>query len=280
MTSISPSSRPFGILCNSVLPLRIGKVFYPTIDHYRMAMMLTKAEDRAAVLSYPNLFEARLVFNRLDEAQYVALVRESCDEFFRKRLRTDDDFRRHLAEHWHFDYLLGDHSPIPMKKIVGIASDGEGYNVIGQSLETLSRTLDRKKKNDIALPYLLEEDSPPTKNRDKVMVAAAKANQPTKIEKVVTAAVHEPVKAAVPLAFLQEDEEEDSEEEEKEQPPPPDPKVQAMQMQAQLDQQAKAAELQAEQQRSAMQMQLDQQKMAAEFEAEQQRSMLKMQADQ
>jgi len=213
MTSISPSSRPFGILCNSVLPLRIGKVFYPTIDHYRMAMMLTKAEDRAAILSYPNLFEARLVFNRLDEAQYVTLVRESCDEFFRKRLRTDDDFRRHLAEHWHFDYLLGDHSPIPMKKIVGIASDGEGYNVIGQSLETLSRTLDRKKKNDIALPYLLEKDSPPIKNRDKVMVAAAKANQPTKIEKVVTAAVHEPVKAAVPLAFLQEDEEEDSEEE-------------------------------------------------------------------
>jgi predicted NAD-dependent protein-ADP-ribosyltransferase YbiA (DUF1768 family) len=219
MTSISPSSRPFGILCNSVLSLRIGKVFYPTIDHYRMAMLLTRSEDRATVLSYPSLFEARLVFNRLDEAQYVALVREACDEFFRKRLRTDDDFRRHLAEHWHFDYLLGDHSDVPMKKIVGIASDGEGYNIIGQCLETLSRTLDRKKKQEgmaMPLPYLLKSTSDDPKNREDkakavVMAKAAKSN---KIEKVVTEVVHEPVKAAVPLAFLQEDEEDSEEEDE------------------------------------------------------------------
>lgn len=140
-------SRPFGILSNGVLPIRIGKEYYPTVDHYRMASILADPVDRANVLSYAGLDQARIVFNRLDEEQYVKLVRAACDEFHRKKIRSlqvGRDVRRLLKETTGPLVYRVERDDLPMKTILGVVRLGEtaGYNAVGQSLEKMRRILE------------------------------------------------------------------------------------------------------------------------------------------
>lgn len=184
-----PHSRPFGILCNSTLPIKVDKIYYPSVSHYMMAMLLKTSEDRAVLLSHPGLFEATLVFNRLDEAQYLSIVRGACEEYLEKKFSSHAPdgkktigarFREALAKHTYFDYVIGDQENVPMKRIIGLDKAGMGYNILGQSLQKVKRRLKEVCKSTMVLDYLLhrEEDVSSSSRRPPPSSSAPAPSEP------------------------------------------------------------------------------------------------------
>lgn len=183
MTIIKPHSRPFGILCNSALPIKVGKIYYPSVSHYMMAMMLRTIEDRAILLSHPGLWEASLVFARLDEAQYVEIVRAACEEYLAKKFSSHAPdghetvgarFREALSHHAYFDYVVGEDEEVPMKRIVGVDANGVGYNLIGQSLQMMKQKLKDVRKSSTVLDYLLHRGE----DEDEIMMMTPRKGIP------------------------------------------------------------------------------------------------------
>lgn len=182
-------SRPFGILSNSSLSIRIGQDLYPTVDHFMMATLLLKEEDRKHVLSHASLAEARVVFNALDEKQYLTIVRDACHRFHQKKSRSthiDPASGRSIGNLFRdallanpsavFDYLAL--APeIPLKTIVGVTplSDSAriGYNVLGQTLG-MFRILLAKLKMPVGLEHLIwrfhsdEKQKPAAPRADRI----------------------------------------------------------------------------------------------------------------
>lgn len=151
---ISGNTRPYGILSNGVLPFRIEKDYYPSVDHYLMASMLQAPNDKSNLLSYTDLYHAKIVYNQLDEAQYRRLLEKACLQFYNKKCKDRTLFqgkslgvwiRNFLKEHKNYVYQPADASLI--SSMLGI-NNAKGYNILGQVLETLHQTL-KDSKEDI-----------------------------------------------------------------------------------------------------------------------------------
>lgn len=169
---ISSKSRPYGILSNGVLPFRQGKEYFPSVDHFMMASMLRNPNDKANLLSYSDLYHAKIVYNQLDEAQYRKLLEDSCVEFYKKLCRdtslhegkTKGTQLRELLRH-QSQYVFQPTEPSSLSYMLGLM-DGRGFNIIGKSLETLHFSL-KDHKDDLpkGLEYLfwkLEGKKPST----------------------------------------------------------------------------------------------------------------------
>lgn len=130
----------YGILSNGVLPLRVGDKRFPSVEHFRLVSMLADPVDQANVLSYVDVNEARVVFNRLDEEQYVGIIRRASERFYRKRLRTSARARTALRATTGAVRFCIEREDVPLKTVVGVVEE-TGYNVVGQSLEKIRHVL-------------------------------------------------------------------------------------------------------------------------------------------
>lgn len=158
---ISGKSRPFGILSNGVLPFRKGKDYYPSVDHFMMASMLARPSDKANLLSYPDLYHAKIVYNQLDQAQYQKVLEDSCLQWYKKLCRETSleegkalgsRLRTLLKDTVSFSYEPDQPSPLGM--MLG-SYEKRGYNLIGQVLGTLHQTLkDTTDDVPVGLEYL------------------------------------------------------------------------------------------------------------------------------
>lgn len=147
MIRVSSQTRPFGILSNGVLPLRDKNEYYPSVEHFMMSSMLGKQNDKNRVLSYPDLQEAKIVYNQLDEAQYIGLLEKCCMDFYQKKTRNTSKFgntslgvalRNHLRQN--AEYVYRPKEDTPMSSVLGILNQ-HGYNVLGNALKNLHHTL-------------------------------------------------------------------------------------------------------------------------------------------
>lgn len=166
---IITENSPFAILGNRVLPIRCGKDVFPTVEHYRMASMIIDPVDRANILSYGDVERARLVFNRVDEEQYIRLIRKACDTFYKKVIRGSKEARgvlRSQGERMRFDI---DREDLPMKTILGVMNMGKthaGYNCVGGSLEKIRHSLVSSGFDDDVLWRCVETDIPSRLGRE------------------------------------------------------------------------------------------------------------------
>lgn len=151
ITITSSASRPFGILSNAVLPVRSGSMSVPSVEHFLMASLLTESKDQAVVSSFLSLDEARSVFNRLDEKQFLKIVIEACNKFQEKKCRsvaksnnnkTIGAACRELLQN--SPYLIYGAQGMPMQTTLGgIFADQKilGYDLVGHSLMRMKRLL-------------------------------------------------------------------------------------------------------------------------------------------
>jgi len=148
-------NRPFGILCNEApIGFRMGSEYFPTVEHFMMASLLSRPQDRALVLSYSSLYDARHVFNRLDADQYMKILREGTDAFHMKKAqcmtktattrsvgaRFRDAIRVHPSYEYHMDQE--NQAFMALLGLYPVEMDWWGYNVVGLSLERVRQELD------------------------------------------------------------------------------------------------------------------------------------------
>lgn len=149
-------SRPFGILSNaSPLSFHLGKEFYPTVDHRLLSSFLRSETDRAQVLSYATLADARRVFNRLDEAQFLAIVETACDRYLEKAVRKSKELRERIRSDRSALFVCRD-APL-LRTILGVSED-HGYNLLGKCVGRIRRHLE-KIPEDLMIGFLPDRDT-------------------------------------------------------------------------------------------------------------------------
>ena len=150
-------SRPFGLLSNSVLlPIKIEDKKHPSVEHYVLSSLLQDPADKALLLSYPTVYEARFIFNQLDHQQYINLIKKACSIFLEKKCRSvayDNTktktigslTRQLLKDNTNFVYVV-EKNNIPLKTTVGLMNVDQvliGYDLIGQSLQQMKRIVQK-----------------------------------------------------------------------------------------------------------------------------------------